>query len=221
MSQYNTIVSNADATVWEDHGGTNYGGQNYLYIGNFSSSGQTADMFVNFDLSFLPAFARIGEANLGLCQYDSSDDWQSPTIQVACGVSNTAWNESEITWNNRPAYDGAGGVSYLNIHNLNDYYWWDVTALVQYMVNHGKAGNGFKFWYTGSSLSTAKYFRSQDYGNACEPTIQLVWDYPFPQIQVGGAWHNISDSYVNVNGVWRQVTEMDVNVGGAWKTPTG
>jgi hypothetical protein len=63
-----------------------------------------------------------------------------------------------------------------------------------------------------------KYFRSKEYGVEASPQLVKTWDYPYPQMQVGDLWRQISDGCINVGGVWRQASEIQINISGAWKS---
>jgi len=199
----------------------NYGSDAYLAIGRYSD-GTAAEAFLKFDLSAakVPAGARIDSAKLRLFQYDSANDWLSPTITARCVIAGASWSESGIVWTNKP---GSLSGSPYDDTSFNDktgsYVEWDVKALVQNIVWGTNPNNGFRVYSTTGGDSNAKYFRSSEYGTAGNRPLLIIDYTPSPvKINVGGTWKNSGGVWINVGGVWRQVTEMKLNVGGVWKT---
>lgn len=218
MSQTTVLKATADAIVASyspdhDH---NYGDLDSLRMGRYSD-GTYTETYVNFDISEVPSHARILSATLEILQYNDGNDWQTPTISCTAYLAGGAWTEGSITFNNKPG-NAAGSPSALHsVHSENTWHSWNVTAHMQAVMNGTIEWHGFRQYYTGTSDSTMKYFRSKEAGASYAPKLTIVWDYPFPQIQVGGAWRQISECWININGVWRQVTELQINMGDLWK----
>jgi hypothetical protein len=216
MAQTSTLRASADTVVSSLHPDTNYGTSEKIFLGRYSD-GTYREIYVNFDLSSLPAYARVSGASLSLLQYDDENDWQTPVIQCAATLACGAWTEGGLVLNNAPGTAAGSPAAYHNVQGEDTWHAWDVTAHMQAVMNRSISWNGFRVYYTGTSNSTAKYFRSREYGTDYASLLSITWDYPFPQIQVGGSWHQISAAWMNIGGVWRHVTEIQVNVGGAWR----
>jgi hypothetical protein len=93
-----TIYPTDDASVMP----TQTDNSTYWYICGPLPGGSDCNLYVKFDLSSIPANAKITNATLrAYCDYvfpDSGID-----IQIYA-VSDTSWTETAITWANKPAY---------------------------------------------------------------------------------------------------------------------
>lgn len=182
-----TIYANRDATAEGGAANTNNGSEQYLFAGE-NSSGQISEIFVGFDLSAIPINSAINSAYLRLNQYDSPNDWLSPTVTWRAQTPASEWSESTITYNNRPtsihANSPQADVTFANVISSPGYIEFNVTAHVQRMVYPSSNGlylpnNGFRLKYTGTSSSTMKYMRSREYGTQSQQP-RLVIDYTPP-----------------------------------------
>jgi len=226
MAQVYDQRASADARPWSAHTGTNYGDEIFVSVGEWSA-GDIGETYVNFSLSGLPSRFRVYAAYLSLFQYDDVDDWQSVKIQVAAELCASSWTELGITWGNKPLSVG-GYQALLNVYrytsgngDTSDEYRWDVTNHMVAVGNGAVTWNGFRVRYTGTSSSTAKYFRSREYGTASKrPRLYMLWDYPFGKCKVSGIWRNIIRAQGRVSGAWRNVTSIKVNVSGTWRNIT-
>lgn len=218
MPQTIVLKAAADAIVasYSPNRDSNYGGADYICMGRYSDN-TYIEIYTYFDISALPPHARVSSAVLELLQYNDENDWQSPTISCAAVLAGGGWTEGGITFNNKPVNATGSPTAFHSVHNENTWHPWNVTAHMQAVFNGTIAWNGFHVYYTGSSGSTMKYFRSSEVGASYAPRLTIVWDYPFPQIQVGGVWRQITDCWINVNDVLREVTELQINADGAWK----
>lgn len=99
-----------------------------------ASAGNDRHVYLRFDAA--GAGSTIASAVLRL--YGRIDDARSSNVPISVyGVSNTAWTESTITWNNKPA----AGAS-LQTATVTDatarYYTWDITGYVQSEIAAGR-----------------------------------------------------------------------------------
>jgi hypothetical protein len=94
-----------------------------------SSSGSNRWTYVKFDLSSVPSIA-----NARLRLFGALSATTGTTVQTAVyAVTNTTWSETGITWNNKPASNGAAlaTVTMVNSSTTQRWYEWDVTAYLQ------------------------------------------------------------------------------------------
>ena len=178
-----TLYATMGARPWAYHPDTAY---NYDYqTAGENSGGYAYESFVMFDISSLCGV--INSATLILTQFDSDDDWLVPTVTweafVPCLTSNPSatniWNSS-TTWNSRPT-GRASASAYCTFNNaISTGIRFNVTDILQDVVDGLIVWNGFRIRYTGTSSSTAKYFRSPTYSTTSARP-KLVIDYtPIP-----------------------------------------
>jgi len=87
-----------DAVVQNKKPGDNFGDNNYSAVGNASNT--MILFYLQFDLSSIPEEAVITEANLSLYQ---DDFWGTKAFVIGLYRVYEDWEESTITWDNRPA----------------------------------------------------------------------------------------------------------------------
>lgn len=124
----NALAPNADATVRDgSSANANFGAGSTLTIKK-STPGYTRETYLRFDLSSLSS---INSAKLRLFGgFEASP--ASPVRIAAFGLSapNTAWNESTVTWNNKPA-TGAQIASVTFNNATQAAREWDLTAYLK------------------------------------------------------------------------------------------
>ena len=81
--------------------------------------------YLRFDLSKVTG--KISGAKLRL--YGGREGTNSSSSDSAYGVADTAWSETGLTWNNKPALGGK--ISTATVTSAQKYYEWDVTAYLQ------------------------------------------------------------------------------------------
>lgn len=86
-----------DAVVQNTMPGNNFGEDNFSIVGNASST--MILFYLQFDLSSIPEEAVITEANLSLYQ---NNFWGSQDFSIGLYRVYEPWEESTITWDNRP-----------------------------------------------------------------------------------------------------------------------
>jgi hypothetical protein len=187
-----------DAFVNQNVPDQNYG-SNTMLIGA-ESSGNYAATLVKFDVSHIPGSANVTSAKLKLYFYDSPTN-PSNGINLSTRLVTSGWDESTVTWNNRPAYSD----QYSDIVTLtNSYGWveWDVTDGVQRWVNGSNTNYGSAIVPDTVTTSTDKRFYSSDHSNSSLhpilevnyttgdlPNVTLVW----PQ---NNSQHGDGDNYI-------------------------
>lgn len=124
-----TLYPIADSFVNESSPNTNYGNCSWLGI---KCNSYHRYAYIMFDLSSLPPDATIIDANLWLTLtgIDGYGEW-GVTIGAHC-CSNNSWNETEITWNNKPDFEPnptmSRGFWFVFLSSTD---WWNITADVQ------------------------------------------------------------------------------------------
>ena len=153
----------------------NYGSLTMALVGNTVSS--ILRTYIKFDLSTVPANARITDADLRLYQYDifGSDNF---TI----GLHNVTgdWDESTITWNLQPTSTDA---EFTNNITAGAIIWesWDIDTLVQGWLDGTITNYGMLLKDTDETLvSTVTYFYTSDYTTDTTLRPKLEIDYYIP-----------------------------------------
>lgn len=132
VSMTDTLSAVADAYVkGGSNAGTTFGTTDatQLQTKTESEAERVRYSYLRFDLSTLPS---VSGAKLRL--FGKRNSLQNSFIKVAVsGLANSTWNESSITWNNRPSQD----TVFLGIVDVNaaptsagQYYEWDVSDYV-------------------------------------------------------------------------------------------
>lgn len=124
-----TLYPIADSYVNESSPDTNYGNYTRLKI---KCNSYSRYAYIMFDLSSLPPDATIIDANLWLTltDIDGYGEWGVTIGAHYC--SNNSWNETEITWNNKPDCEPnptmSRGFWYVFLPRTD---WWNITVDVQ------------------------------------------------------------------------------------------
>ena len=154
-----------DAGIWAKYPGTNYGSSIDLWVGYDDG---WADSLVEFDLS--PYMGTIVESSyLELYVYYS---WG--TIPTDSWVDRVAgsWNESTVTWNNSPGYEGSLWF-YIGTPTLGDWFRFEVTSIVETWIDSSFTNYGFYFADETSSYA-GYYFYSKEYSDSnYHPKLEL------------------------------------------------
>lgn len=96
-----TFWAQEDAWVNQDNPAANYGSSTYLTVKDRSSFAETYLKFSDSDLNKLSGLSLLG-ASLYLYQYQGT---YSPGDTVNAYKAASSWEESALTWDNRPAHD--------------------------------------------------------------------------------------------------------------------
>jgi hypothetical protein len=119
---------------------------NQLYLGAgydngwlYGSTGRVRS-YLRFNLSSLPADSTITSATLRVYQV-AGQDYPGVTRTITFYRATGSWNESSITWNNRPGYAEAVG----SVHTTYNFAGWrdvDLTDLVRAWVAGSQTNYG-------------------------------------------------------------------------------
>jgi len=144
-----TFNPNNDAYVDQENPDNNYGNNENLVMDNI---GNKKYSYLKFDILTIPSGMIITSANLYL--YCHAREGGGETQIYAYSVENDNWNETTITWNNRP-----DAVTFLSEYSgeVGEWWKWDVKAFVESGYDGDKTvslclipgdGNGYitKFW---------------------------------------------------------------------------
>jgi len=114
---------NNDAYVDQENPDINYGTNENLVMDNI---GNKKYSYLKFDISTIPSERTITSANLYL--WGHAREGGEYTRIYAYSVENDGWNETTITWNNRP-----DAVTFLSEYSGDVRAWWnlDVKAFVE------------------------------------------------------------------------------------------
>jgi hypothetical protein len=149
-----------DAFIIDDLPNNNYGNNGDLRISGLSSS---ARYFTYIEFEGLDSYAGQGHtvtsAELSLYLYNGSG-----TGTVRIFVVTGLWNESTITWNNRPNNEATASVSD-SFNSVSGWKNYDVTSAVQDWLDQVKPNHGFVI-RGASGDSFAGFYRSSDYTTA-------------------------------------------------------
>ena len=129
-----------DASVCELFPNANYGLNNYLTVGYYSSSGNNR-AFLQFDMNSaaLPAGAVVMDAYLSLYQrgFEGSGDFLIGLYQVT-----TNWQEDSVTWNNQPTSKTDAAYTLYVDSNIDTWRSWSIGDLVKGWLDGSISNNG-------------------------------------------------------------------------------
>ena len=160
---------------------TNYGSltQHQIQYWTISGSTMTKRNYLEFDLSSIPENAIVLSADLTL--YGQS-------FQTILSGSNAlyirkvteSWDESTLTWNNKPASTSTGQISVAHAGNSTADDVFDVTDHVQEFVSRPCNNFGWEFRLQNeTTLYSKRFYYSSDYTVASKRP-KLVVDYILP-----------------------------------------
>ncbi len=172
-----TLLAQQDSYIQDINGSTNYGELEEWWAGRgqFWGLGVIRAM-VEFDLSSLPTNpALIESATFSAFQYDTQPAAGGLPVQVLRMTA--GWEESTVTWNNQPAFDGQVWAS-ADVGNSFELDWieWDVTELVRAQASGQLPNEGWLLKASSESPAGASrlgYFRSSEFEGApnMQPTL--------------------------------------------------
>ena len=166
-----TFNPNSDAYVDEENPDINYGISNIKLITDNYNTGKKYS-YLKFDISTIPSEMIITSANLYLWCYARQGGGY--TRIYAYSVENDDWNESTITWNNRP-----GAVTLLSEHSGDTLAWWnwDVKAFVE--SEHGGDKTVSLCLIPGDLNDYIVEFRSKEWWNPeYRPYLKVTYALP-------------------------------------------
>ena len=165
-----------DTAVESNLPANNYALFPYTGIGNSALS--IVRTYIEFDLSSVPANARVFDADLKLYQYDTlgTDDFTIGLYKVT-----SDWEEGTIDWDPQPTSSTDAEVT--NNINAGAITWesWDIDTLVQGWLEGTITNYGMVLKDTDeSSVNTIAYFYTSDYITDTTKCPKLEIDYYIP-----------------------------------------
>jgi hypothetical protein len=165
-----------DGVVMDTAPSGNYGDLSYSIIGNALSA--ILRLYIKFDLSTVPANARITGAYLGLYQYATLG---TDNFTIGLYTITGDWDESTITWNLQPISSTDAEIT--NNINAGAITWesWNIGDLVQSWLDGDITNYGMVLKDTEESLvDTVAYFYTSDYttDTTKHPKLEIYYYIP-------------------------------------------
>lgn len=164
------IYSTEDTMIEQYSPNTNFGSSSAMYVNNqdgyWGLPFHERDALVRFDLSSLPSGATICSARLFLYYFQWKHN-KPKGRNLTCYRITSEWEESEVTWDKRPALaaEATGGSI---VPSSADWMDWDVTGDVQDFVDGKESNYGWqimdeKHWGKNNDIPQTR-FRTREYG---------------------------------------------------------
>jgi hypothetical protein len=165
-----------DSTMQTAFPDINYGILTMALVGNTVSS--IVRTYIKFDLSAVPANARITDADLRLYQYDT---FGSDNFTIGLYNVTGDWDESTITWNLQPTSSTDAEITNNITAGATTWKSWDIDTLVQGWLDGTITNYGMMLKDTEETLvSTVTYFYTSDYTTDTTKRPKLEIDYYIP-----------------------------------------
>ena len=178
-TQYITLQPGAegiDSTMQTALPYINYGSLTMALVGNTVSS--ILRTYIKFDLSTVPANARITDADLRLYQHDT---FGSDNFTIGLYNVTGDWDESTITWNLQPTSSTDAEITNNITAGATTWKSWDIDTLVQGWLDGTITNYGMMLKDTEETLvSTVTYFYTSDYTTDTTLRPKLEIDYYIP-----------------------------------------
>lgn len=183
-----TFNPTKDATVKFAVPTTNFG--TALFIHASAEAGQEKRTYLQFTVSGLPTGATGISAQLKIT-VDSGSSGQAVTLYR---VSDNAWDESTIVWNNKPAMGTA--ISTVSNHTSGSASVWDVSA---YVTGNGTYAIGMNSAYSGNTSFNSRESTTPPELVVTYNTGDGTWIWGMAGIHGGGMGQVIATDPFNVN----------------------
>ena len=156
----------------------NYGDGANFYVGTYGVSNYYR-AYLQFDLSTIPADARIVDSDLKLYQYNSID---SGNFQIGLYKVTGNWEENTITCNLQPTSSSETEALCTVYTGSTTWRGWDIDDLVQGWLDGSITNQGMLLKSTDETLGSSLgiYFRSSDYTTNASERPKLEIDYYTP-----------------------------------------
>jgi len=178
-TQYITLQPGSegkDATISNSLPASNFGNETYSWVGNFGTT--ITRLYIQFNLSSVPANARIIDADLLLYQYSTSG---STDFTIELQKINNNWDESTISWDLQPTRSSDPIISSSITAGATIWRSWDIDDLVQAWLDGGIANYGAALKDTHEASGDAiAYFYTSDYTIDTTKRPKLEIDYYIP-----------------------------------------
>lgn len=145
-------------------------------IGNSASN--IVRTYIEFDLSSIPANARVFDADLKLYQFNTLG---TDNFTVGLHKITSTWDESTITWNLQPTSSTSAEVTDNITAGATTWESWDIVALVQGWLDGTITNYGMMLKDTDeSSVNTTAHFFTSDYTTDAtkRPKLEIVYYIP-------------------------------------------
>ena len=154
----------------------NYGILSTIAVGNTASS--ILRTYIKFDLSTVPANARITYADLRLYQYSTIG---LDNFAIGLYAVTGDWDESTITWNLQPTSSTDAEITINITAGATTWKFWDIDTLVQSWLDGDITNYGMILKDTEeTSVNTLTYFWTSDYAIDTTRRPKLVIYYYIP-----------------------------------------
>ncbi len=145
-------------------------------IGNSASN--IVRTYIEFDLSSIPANARVFDADLKFYQFNTLG---TDNFTVGLHKITSTWDESTITWNLQPTSSTSAEVTNNITAGATTWESWDIVALVQGWLDGTITNYGMMLKDTDeSSVNTIAHFFTSDYTTDAtkRPKLEIVYYIP-------------------------------------------
>jgi uncharacterized protein (TIGR02145 family) len=163
------LVPSGDSFVRSGSPTNNYGSGPLLYAGTYSG---TNESLVKFDLSCIPPGANITSAVITI-SYTSSI---MGTVSGNIYPISSSWNESTVTWNNKPTYITQHAVSFSKSTTQTPWSF-NITDMVTSWYEGKYANNGL--YLKVSTPSCYINFKSREYGDKKQLKLTITYEDAF------------------------------------------
>lgn len=190
-----TFKPTDDTYVDSSQPNSNYGGQVYLQIDNYSTQESVLNqtqtvtddsiVWLKFDLSFVPEGAVIDEATLQLWKEFASETFKV----VAQSCSDNSWTESALTYSNMPSYDTSSGDEAIVAGYNAQWCNWSIVDIVKGSLSSGSAvvtivlrepslhGNASEIWFASKEMNQIVGSTGSDIA----PKLTIHWSEVAPE----------------------------------------
>lgn len=168
---------------------SNFNGDDFLRCGTGSTTAKQYRTLLQFDLSDIPSYAEIINANLYLYSY--SNLCYSAAATLTAEMNGSGWDPATVTYNTKPSLA-------VNAHTITEsghdkyYVWTDITELVRFWINGTMPNYGFTIYQEVPVSTTSKCFRK----TTTNQRPYLVVEYS-TLVYIGG----VLVKHIYVNGV--------------------
>ena len=165
-----------DAAISSTLPADNFGNETTSWVGYFSTT--ITRLYIQFNLSSVPANARIADADLLLYQYFT---FGVSDFTIELQKINNNWDESTISWDLQPTRS-SDPINTSNITaGITTWKSWDIDDLVQAWLDGGIANYGVVLKdIDETSGDTMAYFYTSDYTTDTTKRPKLVISYYIP-----------------------------------------
>jgi len=177
--QYITLqpgTDGKDAAISSTIPASNFGNETYSWVGDFGTT--ITRLYIQFNLSSVPANARIVNADLLLYQYFT---FGGSDFTIELQKINNSWDESTISWDLQPTRSSDPIITINITAGATTWKSWDIDDLVQAWLDGGIANYGAVLKDTHeTSGDTIAYFYTSDYTTDTTKHPKLVISYYIP-----------------------------------------